>query len=70
MAHAVMRARRHGEVARNGEAQGNVGTCQHRHILSSPRVTVVVASLLSVVGPWWALEGEGVSIGKDADRMQ
>jgi hypothetical protein len=55
----VMRAQWHGEVARNGKAQG---------ILSSPRVTVVIMLLLSVMGPWWALEGEGVSIGKDADR--
>ena len=70
VAHAVTRAWRHGKVARNGEAQGDMGTRQHRHVLSSPRVTAVVASSLSVVGTWWALEGEGVSIGKDADRMQ
>ena len=67
MARAVMRARRHGEVVHNGEVARN-GKAQG--ILSSPRVTVVVVLLLSVVGPWWALEGEGVSIGKDADRMQ
>jgi len=70
MARAVTRARRHGEVARNGEAQGNVGTCQRCHILSLPCVTAVIALSLLVVGPWWALEGEGVSISKDADRMQ
>jgi len=70
VARAVTRAWRHGKVARNGEAQGDVGTCQRRHVLSSPRITAVVALSLLVVGPWWALEGEGVSIGKDADRMQ
>jgi hypothetical protein len=31
--------------------------------------SAVVASSLSVVGPWWALKGEGVSIGKDGNRM-
>ena len=55
-------------MACNGEAQGDMGTHQCRHVLSSPRVTAVVASLLLVVGPWWALEGEGVSIGKKANR--
>jgi hypothetical protein len=70
VARAVTRAQRHGEVACNGEAQGDVGTCQRCHVLSSPRITAVITSSLSVVGPWWALEGEGVSIGKDADRMQ
>jgi hypothetical protein len=69
---AVMRARRHGEVAHavgkehgkrrvqvrgydevacNGEAQGDVGARQCRHVLPSPRVIAVVASSLSVVGP-------------------
>jgi hypothetical protein len=55
-------------VARNCEAQGGVGACQHRHVLSLPRVIAVVASSLSAVGRWWALEGEGVSIGKKGDR--
>jgi hypothetical protein len=58
VAYAVMRAQQHGKVVCNGEAQG---------VLSLPYITVVVVLLLSVVGPWWALEGEGVSIGKDAD---
>ena len=59
-----VQVRGHDEVMRNGEAQGDVGARQRRHVLSSPRVIAVVASSLSAVGPWWALEGEGVSIGK------
>ena len=70
MACAVTRAWQHGKVVCNGEAQGEVGMCERHHVLSSPRVTAVIALSLSVVGAWWALEGEGVSIGKDADRMQ
>jgi hypothetical protein len=68
MATRHMQVRGHGEVARNCEAQGGVGARQRRHVLSSPRVIAVVASSLSVVGRWWALEGEGVSIGKKGDR--
>ena len=70
VARAVTRAQQHGKVACNGKAQGEVGTRQHCHILSLPCVTAVVTLLLSVVGPWWALEGEGVSISKDADRTR
>ena len=69
MAHVVTRAWQHGKVVHNGEAQGEVGTCQHYYVLSLPHITAVVASSLLVVGPWWALKGEGVSIGKDADKM-
>jgi hypothetical protein len=64
-----MQVRGHDKVMRNGEAQGDVGVCQCRHILSLPCVIAVIALSLSAVGPWWALEGEGVSIGKK-DRAQ
>jgi hypothetical protein len=40
----------HGAVACNRKAQGNVGAYQYGHILSSPRVIVVVASSQLVVG--------------------
>jgi len=53
-----VQVRGHDEVARNGEAQGDVGACQRRHVLSLLCIIAVVASLLLVVGPWWALEGE------------
>jgi len=39
-----------GKVVCNCEAQGNVGACQHRHILSLPCVIVIEASSWSVVG--------------------
>jgi hypothetical protein len=37
-------------VMRNCEAQGDVGACQHCHVLSSPRVIAVKASSWLVVG--------------------
>ena len=65
-----VQVRRRGEVACNCEAQGDVVAHQRHHILSSPCIIVVVVSLLSVVGPWWALEREGVSISKKGDRAR
>jgi hypothetical protein len=65
-----VQVRGHDEVACNGEAEGDVGARRCRHVLLSPRVVAVVASSLSVVGPRSALEGEGVSIGKKADRAR
>jgi hypothetical protein len=59
-----------GACSGGGEAQGDVGARQCRHVLPSPRVIAAVASSLSVVGPWWTLEGEGVSISKKADRAR
>jgi hypothetical protein len=61
VARVVTMARRHGEVsravgeergevARNCEAQGDVGARQRRHVLSSPRVIAIEASSRSVVG--------------------
>jgi len=64
-----VQVRRHGEVVHNCEAQGNVGAHQHHHVLSSPHVIAVDASLQSVVGPWWALKGEGVSISEKGGRV-
>src|SRR6266851_9067192 len=40
----------HGKVACNCEAQGDVGARQHHHVLSSPHIIAVEASLQSVVG--------------------
>ena len=58
MATRWVQVRGHGE-ARNCEAQGDMGAHQRRHVLSSPRIIAVNALLQSVVGPWWALKGEG-----------
>jgi len=65
-----VQGRGHDEVACNGEAQGDVGARQCRDVLPLPCVIAVAASSLPVVGPWWALEGGGVSIGKKADRAR
>jgi hypothetical protein len=65
-----VQVRRRGEVACNCEAQGDGGAYQHHHILSLPHTIAIDVSSRSVVGPWWALEGEGVSIGEKGGRVR
>jgi len=55
-----------GEVVCNCEAQGDVGACQCRHVLSSPHVIAVEASLQLVVGHGMPLrERVGDWVGKE-----
>ena len=49
----------YGKIVRNCKAQGDMGAHQHCHILSSPHIIAINMLSWLVVGPWWALEGEG-----------
>jgi hypothetical protein len=54
-----MQVRGHGEVACNCKEQGNMGACQGHHVLSSSCIIAIDTLSQSVVGPRWALKGEG-----------